>query len=225
MAGYEDYSYEWENESAWRSNYTLDNYPYLNLGPADNQYNSGTAGHNAYRSVFGRLMYSWADRYMLQANIRSDGSSRFAKGNRWATFPSFSAGWVISEEPWFKKNGTVNYLKMRASYGKLGNERIGSEFPYQALLSFGTGYMPNASSGVADIVQTAYQSDYAFNNITWETTTTYGVGIDAKFLRNRLRFTGDWYYKKTENMLLTVGFPSYFGYNAPQNNAANMRWT
>ncbi len=222
MAGYEDYSYNWENESAWRSNYTLDNYPYLNLGPADYQYNSGNAGHNAYRSVFGRLMYSWADRYMLQANIRSDGSSRFAKGHRWATFPSFSAGWVISEEPWFKKFNKINYLKLRASYGQLGNERIGSEFPYQALLNFGTGYIPNASTGTSDIVQTAYQSDYAFNNITWETTTTYGVGIDTKLLRNRLRFTGDWYYKKTKNMLLTVGFPSYFGYNAPQNNAADM---
>lgn len=221
MAGYEDYSYEWENEGASRLNYNLNNFPYLNLGPEDFQYNSGSAGHNAYRSVFGRVMYSWADRYMLQANIRSDGSSRFASGHRWGTFPSVSAGWVISEESWFNKK-TINYLKLRGSIGQLGNERIGSEFPYQARLSFGSGFIPNAASGGADVVQTAYQSDYAFRTLTWETTTTYGVGADIALLNNRLRGSLDWYYKKTSDMLMQVGFPSYFGYNAPQNNAADM---
>lgn len=221
MAGYEDYSYKWEEEGASRTNYSLVNYPYLNLGPEDYQFNSGKAGHNAYRSFFGRIMYSWADRYMLQANIRSDGSSRFADGHRWGTFPSVSAGWVISEEPWFNKR-VVDYLKLRGSIGQLGNERLGSEFPYQAKLSFGTGFIPNASTGVADIVQTAYQTDYAFNNLTWETTTTYGIGADITLLSNRLRASADYYYKKTTDMLMEVGFPSYFGYNAPQNNAADM---
>ena len=221
MAGYEDYSYNWENEGASRTNYSLVNFPYLNLGPEDYQYNSGNAGHNAYRSFFGRIMYSWADRYMLQANIRSDGSSRFADGHRWGTFPSVSAGWVISEEPWFNKS-VINYLKLRGSIGQLGNERIGSEFPYQAKLTFGTGFIPNASTGSSDVVQTAYQTDYAFNTITWETTTTYGIGADITLLNNRLRASADYYYKKTTDMLMEVGFPSYFGYNAPQNNAADM---
>lgn len=221
MAGYEDYSYEWENEGASRLNYNLNNFPYLNLGPEDFQYNSGSAGHNAYRSVFGRVMYSWADRYMFQANVRSDGSSRFASGHRWGTFPSVSAGWVISEESWFNKK-TINYLKLRGSIGSLGNERIGSEFPYQARLSFGTGFIPNAATGGADVVQTAFQSDYAFRTLTWETTTTYGIGADIALLNNRLRGSLDWYYKKTSDMLMQVGFPSYFGYNAPQNNAADM---
>lgn len=221
MAGYEDYSYEWENEGASRLNYNLNNFPYLNLGPEDFQFNSGSAGHNAYRSVFGRIMYSWADRYMLQANVRSDGSSRFASGHRWGTFPSVSAGWLISEESWFNKK-TINYLKLRGSIGQLGNERIGSEFPYQARLAFGTGFIPNAATGAADVVQTAFQSDYAFRTLTWETTTTYGVGADIALLNNRLRGSLDWYYKKTSDMLMQVGFPSYFGYNAPQNNAADM---
>jgi len=221
MAGYEDYSYEWENEGASRLNYNLNNFPYLNLGPEDFQYNSGSAGHNAYRSVFGRVMYSWADRYMFQANVRSDGSSRFASGHRWGTFPSVSAGWVISEESWFNKK-TINYLKLRGSIGQLGNERIGSEFPYQARLSFGTGFIPNAATGGADVVQTAFQSDYAFRTLTWETTTTYGIGADIALLNNRLRGSLDWYYKKTSDMLMQVGFPSHFGYNAPQNNAADM---
>lgn len=221
MAGYEDFSYKWEEEGASRTNYNLVNYPYLNLGPEDYQYNSGKAGHNAYRSFFGRIMYSWADRYMLQANIRSDGSSRFADGHRWGTFPSVSAGWVISEEPWFNKS-VVDFLKLRGSIGQLGNERLGKEFPYQAILSFGTGFIPNAATGTADVVQTAYQTDYAFNNLTWETTTTYGFGADITLLNNRLRASADYYYKKTTDMLMEVGFPSYFGYNAPQNNAADM---
>ena len=224
MAGYEDYSYKWEEEGASRTNYSLVNFPYLDLGPEDYQFNSGKAGHNAYRSFFGRIMYSWADRYMLQANIRSDGSSRFAQGYRWGTFPSFSAGWAISEEPWFNKR-VVDFLKLRGSIGQLGNERIGSEFPYQAKLSFGTGFIPNASTGISDIVQTAYQMDYAFKDLTWETTTTYGIGADITLLKNRLRASVDYYYKKTTDMLMEVGFPSYFGYNAPQNNAADMNTT
>ena len=223
MAGYEDYTYEWENNGSSRNNYTLDNYPYLNLGPADYQYNSGNAGHNAYRSAFGRLMYSYANRYLLQANFRADGSSRFAKGNRWGYFPSFSAGWVISEEPFFNNQGFLNFLKLRASWGKLGNERIGSEFPYQALLTFSTNpRIPNNKTGVNDIAQTAAQITYAVNDISWETTTTYGAGVDMSMFDSRLRLSYDWYYKKTEDMLLTIGFPSYFGYNAPENNAADM---
>ena len=168
-------------------------------------------------------MYSFANRYLLQANFRADGSSRFAKSNRWGYFPSFSAGWVISEEPFFNNQGFMNFLKLRASWGKLGNERIGSEFPYQALLTFSTNpRIPNNKTGVNDIAQTAAQITYAVNDISWETTTTYGAGVDMSMFNSRLRLSYDWYYKKTEDMLLTIGFPSYFGYNAPENNAADM---
>ena len=222
MVGYEDYTYEWENLGASRSQYNLSGYPYLDLGSADYQYNNGQAGHNAYRSVFGRLLYSFDRRYMLQANVRRDGSSRFAKGHRWATFPSISAGWVISEESWFPKK-TVDYLKLRASVGQLGNERISdSEFPYQAAINFGNAYLDNSASNTVSAVQSAAQIFYAFPDITWETTTTYGVGVDVSMFNNRLRLSGDYYYKKTKDMLLTIGFPSYAGYSAPSQNAADM---
>ena len=220
MAGYEGYKYEWENLGANRTNYTLDTYPYLNIGPEDYQFNSGSAGHNAYQSLFGRLMYSFKSRYMFQANFRADASSRFAKENRWGYFPSVSAGWVISEEPWFKNN-VVSYLKLRGSWGKLGNERIGSEFPYQAAISFGNSYMMNKDGSVTAL-QNAAQVYYAFRDITWETTTSTGVGVDANFFEGRLRFVGDYYHKKTEKMLLTLGFPSYAGFSAPQQNAGDM---
>lgn len=221
MAGYEGYSYKWENLGASRLNYTLNRFPYLNIGPENYQYNNGTAGHNAYQSWFGRAIYSYKDRYILQANIRADASSRFARNHRWGYFPSVSAGWVISEEPWFNAE-PVSYLKLRASVGRLGNERIGSEFPYQASITFGSQYLYNNSTGAVSAVQTAYQDYYAFDDITWETTTTYGAGIDATFLDGRLRFSGDLYKKTTENMLLTLGFPSYAGFSAPKQNAGDM---
>ena len=223
MAGYEGYQAKWENLGASRSNYLLDTYPYLNIGPEDYQYNSGSAGHNAYQSVFGRLMYSYNNKYMIQANVRADGSSRFHKKSRWGVFPSVSAGWVISQEPWFKDNvKPVNYMKIRASYGQLGNERIGSEFPYMASMTFGTSYMYDKSKNEVTALQNAAQVYYAFDDITWETTTTYGVGIDAAFFNQRLTLTADYYYKKTENMLLTLGFPSYSGFSAPSQNAGDM---
>jgi TonB-linked SusC/RagA family outer membrane protein len=221
MAGYEGFLYRWENQGASRTNYLLDSYPYLNIGPEDYQYNSGGAGHNAYESVFGRLMYSYKSKYMIQGNIRSDGSSRFSKENRWGTFYSMSAGWVMSEESWFENN-LVNYLKLRGSIGQLGNERIGSEFPYQAAITFGNSNMYDKSSRSVTALQNAAQVYYAFRDITWETTTTYGAGIDLALLNNRLRFTGDYYHKKTTDMLLTLGFPSYAGFSAPSQNAGDM---
>ena len=221
MAGYEGYSYKWEEEDASRTNYLLETYPYLNIGPEDYQYNQGKAGHNAYESAFGRLMYSYKNKYMLQGNVRTDGSSRFARENRWGTFYSASAGWVMSEEAWFKNN-LVDYLKLRGSIGQLGNERIGSEFPYLAAITFGNSYMYDKASRSVTALQNAAQVYYAFQNITWETTTTYGVGIDLTMLNNRLRLTGDYYYKKTSDMLLELAFPSYAGFSAPQQNAGDM---
>ena len=221
MAGYEGFINRWENEGASRSNYLLDTYPYLNIGPEDYQYNSGSAGHNAYESAFSRLMYSYKSKYMVQGNVRTDGSSRFSKENRWGTFYSMSTGWVMSEESWFKNN-LVDYIKLRGSIGQLGNERIGSEFPYQASISFGNSNMYDKSSQSVTAMQNAAQTYYAFENITWETTTTYGVGLDLAMLNSRLRFTGDYYYKKTSDMLLTLGFPSYSGFSAPSQNAGDM---
>ena len=222
MAGYEGFTNFYESLGASRNNYTLTNYPYLNLGPEDFQYNSGSASHNAYQSVFGRLMYSYKGRYMIQANVRADASSRFAKECRWGVFPSVSAGWVISDEPWFNNDKVVNYLKLRGSYGQLGNERIGSDFPYQATMTFGNSYMYDKSSASVTAVQNAAQVYYAFRDITWETTTSMGLGVDAAFFDSRLRATLDLYHKKTENMLLTLGFPAYAGFSAPSQNAGDM---
>ena len=222
MLGYEGFTYYHEAVKASRLNYTLTNFPYLDLGPEDFQYNSGDASHNSYLSVFGRVIYSFKNRYLLQASVRYDGSSRFASKYRWGIFPSFSLGWVVSDEPWFNNKGLVNYFKLRASMGSLGNERLGSDFPYQAAMEFGTVYLRNNGAKAVEAVQSARQTHYAYEDLTWETTTTYGAGIDAAFFDSRLTATVDAYYKKTEGMLLAVGFPSYYGYSSPQANAGDM---
>lgn len=144
MAGYETYYSSGENLGASRDQYELSNFPYLNVGPLDLRDNSGSATELSYRSWFGRVAYSFDNRYLFQANIRYDGSSRFHSDYRWGVFPSFSAGWVLSEEA-FMENADINwlsFLKLRASYGTLGNERITDKdgnalyYPYQAFINF-----------------------------------------------------------------------------------------
>lgn len=222
MVGYEDYYAFWEELSASRDQFRMSNFPYLDAGPDDYRNNSGTAFEYAYRSVFGRLTYNYDNRYLLQANLRYDGSSRFAKGNRWASFPSFSAGWVISEEKFLKQAESkwLSYLKLRGSWGALGNERIGSYYPYQASINFSNALFVENGAVVSDL--TAAQWDYAVRDISWETTTTWDVGLDAALFNNRLSLTADYYQKDTKNMLLGVQIPGFVGFNSPQVNAGKM---
>jgi TonB-linked SusC/RagA family outer membrane protein len=223
MAGYEDYYAFWENLSASRDQYVLQNYPYLNLGPQDYRDNSGSAYEYAYRSFFGRFTYGYMDKYLFQANIRRDGSSRFYKDNRWASFPSFSAGWVISEEKFMKSFNWLTNLKLRASWGRLGNERIGDYYPYQSTIGFGSSLLMNGSDVVS--VTGAAQSTYAVQDISWETTETWDVGLDASFFNNRLSFTGDFYRKDTKDMLLALEIPQFMGFSNPSVNAGKMHTT
>ena len=155
----------------------------------------------------------------MQANIRYDGSSRFQESYRWGAFPSVSAGWAVSEEPFLKDISGISFLKLRGSYGTLGNERIGN-YPYQSTIAFSNAlfYMGN------DIVsaQTAAQTKYAIPDITWETTQSYDFGVDANFLKDRLRFTGDYYKKTTSDMLLALEIPDYIGFDNPDQNTGKM---
>lgn len=224
MAGFENYYMKSENLSAARDQYELTNYPFLNIGSEDFQTNSGTGAEYTSNSFFGRLLYSYANRYLFQANVRRDGSSRFAKNYRWGTFPSFSAGWVMSEEPFMQKANLpwLSYLKLRASWGKLGNERIGSNyFPYIALMNFGSTLFYMADGSVIS-GSTARPAVLAVEDITWETTTSTDLGFDANFLNNRLHINFDYYWKKTTDMLLAIQIPYTMGYNSPNTNAGKM---
>ncbi|MDR1938966.1 MAG: TonB-dependent receptor [Tannerellaceae bacterium] len=222
MAGYED-RYEFnEDLGASRDNYELDSYPYLSIGPLELRNNSGSAYEYARQSVFGRVMYNYLNKYLLQANVRYDGSSRFASGYRWGVFPSVSAGWVISEEKFMHSVPEISFLKLRASWGTLGNERIGN-YPYQATMAFANALFFQGADVVSQ--QGAAQQQYAIKDITWETTESYNVAIDAYFFDNRLRFTGDFYQKKTKDMLLALQIPTYLGFDNPDQNTGKMHTT
>jgi len=219
MAGYENYSAFNENMEASRDKYELTTFPYLNLGPLELRDNNGSAWENAYRSYFGRVMYNYKNKYFLQGNVRYDGSSRFHEDYRWGSFPSFSAGWVLSEEPFMKNIPALSFLKLRSSWGKLGNERIGN-YPYQATIAFTNALFFQGSNVIA--AQTAAQTKYAIQDISWETTESIDLGIDANFFDNRLRITGDYYQKTTKDMLLALEIPDYIGFDNPDQNTGKM---
>ena len=227
LVGYEtNYSFN-ENLGASRILYTLDTYPYLNIGPLENRDNSGSAEEYANQSYFGRLAYNYLGRYLIQGNIRRDGSSRFHPDHRWGTFPSVSLGWILSEERFFGKNHPVSFLKLRASYGELGNERIliGTEqraslYPYQSTVSFGNALFHQGTNVVSE--QTAYIGKYVIEDISWETTKSINFGIDAYFFNNRLNLTADYYIKTTSDMLLDLEIPDYIGQTNPSQNTGKM---
>jgi TonB-linked SusC/RagA family outer membrane protein len=219
LAGYENYYFKGESMGASRDQYLFDTYPYLNQGPAAFRDNFGTAFETAYRSYFGRLTYSYKDKYLIQANVRRDGSSRFNANYRWGTFPSVSAGWVISEEDFFKRQNLVSFLKLRASWGTLGNERIGN-YPSVGIMNFSNALF--YQNNLVTAQQTAAQVQYAIQDISWEKTASTDLGLDAYFLKNRLRLTADVYYKETKDMLLALQIPIFVGFENPNQNTGVM---
>ncbi len=221
MAGYEDYIYTYETMSASTNDMSLSTFPYLNLANKNSLAVAGNSYQNAYRSFFGRVMYNYDSRYYLQLNARGDGSSRFHKNYRWGFFPSASVGWVISNEKFMKNVTPISYLKLRASIGTLGNERIGN-YPYQTYISFSNAIMYDSTGTTPQSLMSGAQSDYAYENIHWEKTHSWDVGLDAAFFDNRLDFSADYYYKKTTDMLLTVAIPAFTGFSAPERNVGEM---
>ncbi|HEX3009433.1 MAG TPA: TonB-dependent receptor [Bacteroidales bacterium] len=222
MIGNENFSAHYEELDANSDQLELTSYPYLDLGNTNYLTNGGLAYENAYRSFFGRIMYNYRSKYYLQGNIRYDGSSRFDKDYRWGAFPSFSAGWVISEESFMKDIPVLSFLKLRASWGSLGNERIGN-YPYQSTIAFGSALFYRGNEIVSST--TAAQTKYAIRDISWETTQSYDFGADISFFDNKLHFTGDYYKKLTRDMLLELEIPDYFGYDNPDQNTGKMHTT
>lgn len=214
--GYEGVYNSFESLDAARSGFALTDFPYLTSGSTAQWTNNGSANESALRSFFGRVTYDYDGKYLFQANLRNDQSSRFAKEFRSAYFPSFSAGWVVTEEEFMKDAKWLNFLKVRGSYGSVGNERIGN-YPYQASIDFTTALL--YQGGVMVPVTGGGQQVYAVTDISWETTRSTDFGIDATLLDNRLSVTADYYEKKTTDILLGLDIPLNLGYDKPQQNA------
>ena len=231
MAGYEQYYATSESLKVGSDQIGWEGYPYMKLANTnylvsydDDQniiFPTGNASENAYRSWFGRITFDVLDRYLFQVNARYDQSSRFAAAYRGAFFPSASFGWVVTEEPFMKAMNlrSLDFLKLRVSYGTLGNERIGN-YPYQSTIAPGT--IPMYSGTTVISAATAAQTAYAIPDITWETTKTWNVGLDLTMFRNRLTFTGDVFQKNTYNMLLSRKLPDVLGYTYPKDNIGDM---
>jgi len=219
LAGNENFKAFAEDLGASRDQFLLDTYPYLNLGPLEFRGNSGSAWENAYNSWFGRFSYNYDGKYLLQGNLRYDASSRFAKDYRWGSFPSFSAGWVMSEENFLKDISPLSFLKLRASWGTLGNERIGN-YPYQSTIGFSNVLFHQGSNVVSS--QSAAQWQYAIPDISWEKTESYNIGVDANFFNYRLNVSGEYFKKTTKDMLLPLEIPDYIGFDNPDQNTGKM---
>lgn len=158
--------------------------------------------HLQLLSFFGRLNYTFDDTYLLTFTLRDDASSRFSKDNRWGLFPSVALGWKIANMPFFENiRQDWNDFKLRLGWGQTGQQDIGSYFPYMPKYSSSTGqfYYPDPNGG-GNWIYPLYPEPYA-EDITWETTTTWNVGVDLGFLNNRITATADWYLRNTTDLL------------------------
>jgi TonB-linked SusC/RagA family outer membrane protein len=173
------------------------------------------------RAVFGRVNYSFDGKYLLEFNGRYDGSSRFTPDERFLFFPSFSAGWRVSEEKFMSSTRNwLDNLKIRGSYGTLGNQPT-SNYPYQAQMASATaGYLINGQ-----YVSTVNAPNLISPTLTWEKATTIDLGLDATLLGNRLDFSFDWYQRTTSNILTdgSVAYPSVLGATAPTQNSGELQ--
>lgn len=218
MAGWHTEKYDYSYTKAYRKNFPTNDLTDINAGDAASQTNEGYTRELAMVSWFGRINYDYAGKYLLEANIRSDASSRFADGNRWGYFPSFSGAWRLSEEKFMESSRTwLNSLKIRASWGLLGNQdaltdyypwmntyNLDAKYPFGGALN--TGY---------------YQKSYKLSTIGWEEARTWGIGLDAT-INNKINVSFDYYDRKTTGIIMDVPVPAEFGLDAYKDNVGAM---
>lgn len=183
--------------------------PALSTGNPETSTNYGGQTQWALQSLFGRFSYAHADKYLFEFNVRRDGSSRFGANNRWATFPSFSAGWVVSREEFLKNIAAIDFLKIRASWGQLGNQNIGN-YPFAASISFNPAY-----SFGGTIVGAAAQTSLGNPNIRWETTTQTDIGINLGLFEGRVNLEADYFIRIADDILFDQNNPGVTGVRTP----------
>jgi TonB-linked SusC/RagA family outer membrane protein len=183
-------------------------------GSNQNKNNGGSASENARQGYVGRVNYNYADKYLLQANFRYDGSYNFAPDKRWGFFPAVAAGWRVSEESFMKGISFLSNMKLRASYGQFGNDRI-SPFQYLTGYVLSTGYITgnNYNTGIVD-------AGLPNPNVTWETATNTDLGLDLGFFHGKLESELTYFHKRTKDILLprNGSVPATFGATLPDEN-------
>ena len=214
-----DNDHNWIN--AKRQDFYNNDIQSLHSGSEENKDNDGINSASGLKSYFGRVNYDFLNKYFIEVNARYDGSSRFSKKKQYAFFPSFSGAWRISQEGfWNQFTDVVNEFKLRASWGLTGNQAIPLFEFYPALSTVDYAFNENPVQGYT-------QMQFVNENLTWEVTRQYDIGVDLGFLDNRINFTFDYYNKLTEDILLKLPIPATVGLNASYQNAgivSNKGW-
>lgn len=221
LAGTSYEHYKGQSLSGSRKNFPSDSFEDLSGGSAAGTDISNGSAMSEYKmmSYFGRLNYAFKDRYLFEANVRADGSSRFHPDNRWGVFPSFSVGWRISEEEFMDRLTWMDNLKLRASYGTLGNINNVGYYDYFQLYNIGNYYTfdENLVSGI-------YESRPANPTLGWERVSITDIGLDADLFNGHLSLVADYYIKNTSDILLSYNVPAETGIStAPSQNIGKVR--
>ena len=224
VSGVVGMSQEWYTSRSFEASRTkliTEQDPTLNLGDPQTMSNASSYSSWAIRSGFGRVSYNWNERYLLEGNLRYDLSSRFHKSNRSGLFPSVSAGWRISEENFMAATRTyLDNLKIRASWGMLGNQYVGSSnYPYLSVLQ---AYTSGVSMIGANATTGYVQSTLSNPNLSWEKIKMLDLGFDLAMFSNRLTFSFDWYNKDTDGILLKLNYPAQLGAKPSEQNAGKV---
>ena len=214
MVGHEAQESSWENLSAGRTGYLFNTVHELNVGDMKTATNSNQKGSSSIESYYGRLNYTFDERYLITATLRADGSSSFGPDNRWGWFPSVALAWRFKQESFLKDVGWLSNGKLRLGWGLVGNQNAGA-YAYGATMAsvataYGTGFYPN---------------NFANSKLKWEQTNSWNVGLDLSFFNNRIEFIFDAYLKNTDNLLMQAALPTYVSgvITSPWVNTGAMR--
>lgn len=217
LAGYNQESNFYRQLQGTKTTFPTTTITELAAGSALNQTTYGTANEWAIQSLFGRLAYDYKGKYLIEANARYDGTSRISSDTRWGLFPSLSSAWRLSQESFMKKYTWIDNMKLRASWGKLGNQNVGL-YPYQELLST-TSYPFNALDPAVLMTRLVDKS------LKWETTTVTDFGVDLSVKNGLFSITADWFDKVTDDILYNIPVPASVGLSAPTVNYGKMKNT
>ena len=224
LLGWHTEKYNYKYQKAVRKKFPNNELTDMNAGDASTQSNEGYTAELAMISWFARINYDFAGKYLLEANIRADASSRFAEGHRWGYFPSFSGAWRISEEAFMEsaKDSWLSGLNIRASWGQLGNQDAlsGSNNDYYPALN--TYNLDSKYAFGGSLNSGYYQRKYRLETISWEKASTWGVGVDF-ILFNKLNGSLDYYNRKTTGIIMDVTVPKEFALDAYKDNVGSMR--
>ncbi|WP_176221447.1 TonB-dependent receptor [Massilibacteroides vaginae] len=218
LGGYSFEDFRHDNLSAGISNLVTNELFSLNWGDPQTATVSDGVTSASTMGYFARLNYSFNDKYLFESNLRYDGSSRLAPQSRWQLFPSLSAGWIVSNESFFPENNIISNLKLRASWGQLGNSDALGYYDYIGMLNAGSNIPFNNARNTR-----VYQSQLASPEKTWETIETTNIGIDTWFLNNRLSLTGEYYIKRNKDMLANMEVQSIIGVGLPTFNIGELK--